>query len=158
MDFRKAFDKYISFVLGIKILFLIVSAVEVLLNFVYRGKLDLKKVMFISTIDKLKENVELLFIVSAAFYLIYNFFIFGKSKNNSVIVNGEEKIILFALGVVLLLNATTFRTAFEEKSIKEEQKNLQKLNQQQQQTQPQQNSLQTDSQKQSTNITFMTQQ
>ena len=89
-------DYFIYFTFGIKVIFFLLTIINLILEKIDRSP-DL-----VVTIDKWRHHVEFVFIALMSILLIIYF---NPVFTESPVINHESRILLFAYGIIVLLNA-----------------------------------------------------
>jgi hypothetical protein len=100
----RAFDNYVSFIIFIKILFILFAIITFLLKtkIKYSKNNDKKIISIYNNLSLCKETLELFFIISTALVCIIVFCPFYKDQ---VIIDKHTRLLLFLYGIIIIITA-----------------------------------------------------
>jgi hypothetical protein len=100
----RAFDNYVSFIIFIKILFILFAIITFLLKtkIKYSKNNDKKIISIYNNLSLCKETLELFFIISTAIVCIIVFCPFYKDQ---VIIDKHTRLLLFLYGIIIIITA-----------------------------------------------------
>jgi hypothetical protein len=100
----RAFDNYVSFIIFIKILFILFAIITFILKtkIKYSKNNDKKIISIYNNLSLCKETLELFFIISTAIVCIIVFCPFYKDQ---VIIDKHTRLLLFLYGFIIIITA-----------------------------------------------------
>jgi hypothetical protein len=100
----RAFDNYVSFIIFIKILFILFAVMTFILKtkIKYSKNNDKKIISIYNNLSLCKETLELFFIISTAIVCIIVFCPFYKDQ---VIIDKHTRLLLFLYGIIIIITA-----------------------------------------------------